>query len=450
MSTSPDVRFDGETVRSLLDEHDWPRLAQLVREQTGERVVGVLRELPIDEATIVFRLLEKTPAVRVFDRLDPGLQAHLVSELADEHLAEVIGDLDPEEQARLLDEVPAKVAKRMLATLGPERTSAAMTLLGYAPDSIGRRMSPAAVHARPEDTLGEVSERICAFTGPSEEVASIPVMSAHRRLMGMVDVTELLRHPDHTLVAEVMAAPLFATTSDDRELVARRTLDAGATVLPIVDREDRLVGILPIKDAARIDREAIAQDQARAGASEPLARPYLVTPVLALTRARVVWLLVLALSGVLTVNVLEIFEAELSEQVALALFIPLLTGIGGNTGSQAATTVTRALSLGEVRKRDVLRVAFKEVRTGLLLGLLLAVLAFAAASVVYGLGIGSVVALTLAINCPIAATVGGVIPLVARACKVDPAVFSTPFISTFCDASGLLVYFTVALVVLGL
>jgi magnesium transporter len=199
-----------------------------------------------------------------------------------------------------------------------------------------------------------------------------------------------------------------------------------------------------------IDRNAVAEDQARAGASERLRRPYLLTSVPRIAKARIVWLLVLALSAVLTVQVLELFEATLSQQVALALFIPLLIGIGGNTGSQAATTITRALALGDVGLRDILKVASKEVRTGLLLGIVLALLAFAVASPFYGLGIGTVIGLTLLLNCPIAATVGGVIPLVARACRVDPAVFSTPFISTFCDATGLLVYFTVAVAVLGL
>lgn len=149
-------------------------------------------------------------------------------------------------------------------------------------------------------------------------------------------------------------------------------------------------------------------------------------------------------------QVLELFEATLAQQVALALFIPLVTGIGGNTGSQAATTITRAVALGDVRLGDVFRVVFKEVRVGLLLGVLLASIAFVIASLAYGLDIGSVIAVTLVLNCPIAATVGGAVPLVARACKVDPAVFSTPFITTFCDASGLLVYFTVAISILNL
>src|SRR5699024_735156 len=195
-----------------------------------------------------------------------------------------------------------------------------------------------------------------------------------RILLGMLDTVDLLRHPDDALVATVMDDdPLVARTEDDAELVARRVLDEGRLLWPVVDREHRLVGVIPVTDAARIDKEAVAEDQARAGASEPLRRPYLLTPVRRIARARVVWLFVLGISAVLTVQVLEIFEATLEQQVTLALFIPLLTGIGGNTGSQAATTVTRALAMDEIGLRDFLRVAGKELTTGLLLGVLLAV-----------------------------------------------------------------------------
>ncbi|HIY65737.1 MAG TPA: magnesium transporter, partial [Candidatus Agrococcus pullicola] len=285
----------------------------------------------------------------------------------------------------------------------------------------------------------------------SEDLVVIPVLGEHRRLVGTVDSIILMRAAPDTIVRDITEPdPVFAMTGDGDEQAARETLDRGLLSLPIVDSEQRLVGMLPIADAARIDRQAVDEDHARAGASERLRRSYIVTPVSRIARARIVWLLVLAVSAILTVNVLEIFEATIEQQVALALFVPLLIGIGGNTGSQAATTVTRALALDDIELRDVGRVAFKETRTGLLLALPLAALALALGWLFYGLGIGAVLALTLLINLPLAATVGGVIPIVGRACKVDPAVFSTPFIATFCDASGLLVYFTVAITVLGL
>lgn len=445
------MTVDTDGIRSLVRARDLGTLSSLVRTMPPSRVVHDLEALPIEDATVVFRLLDKELAVEVFDDLGTATQADLVSRLGHAPLTEVFAALDPDEQARLLDELPARVATRLVDSFDGHELDATMELLGYPQGSVGRQMSPVAVHARHDETVSQVLNRLARHTGDTDVVTMVPVIAADRLLLGILDTVDLLRRPGDAPVITVMDDdPVVARTDDDAELVARRVLDVGRLLWPVVDREHRLVGVIPVTDAARIDKEAVAEDQARAGASEPLRRPYLLTPVRRIARARGVWLLVLGISAVLTVQVLEIFEATLEQQVTLALFIPLLTGIGGNTGSQAATTVTRALAMGEVRIRNVTQVALKEVRTGLYLGLVLAAVAFVVAGLVYGPGIGAVIALTLVANCPIAATVGGVIPLVARAAKVDPAVFSTPFISTFCDASGLLIYFTVAISVLGL
>lgn len=446
-----DVSVESERIRSLVASNDLAELARLVRSMAPRDVVEAIHSLPVRDAAIAFRLLEKDESIQVFEELDSDDQAELLGSLGEAEIGEVFAALDPEEQAWLLDEVPAKVAKRLVASVGPSELETVMGLLGYPQASVGRRMSPQVLRSTPDEDVASLLERLRATDAAPELLARVPVLSADRELLGEVDPIVLLRHAPGTTVGEVMdPEPAFAFATDDAEQAARHALDDGDLLVPVVDSEHRLVGVLPIGDAARIDRKAVAEDHARAGASEPLRRPYLLNPVHAVTRARIVWLLVLAVSAVLTVQVLEVFEDALAERVTLALFVPLLIGIGGNTGSQAATTVTRALALGEVRVRDVGRVAFKEVRTGFLLGSVLAVLAFAATSLFYDTQLGVVIAVTLLLNCPIAATVGGVVPLVARACRVDPAVFSTPFISTFCDATGLLVYFSVAVTVLGL
>jgi len=437
-----------DEIQSLVRGRSLSELSQLLQRWPTREIADAIGSLPSADAALVFRLLDKNTSIDVFDALDVAAQADLVETLGHAELAEMITALDPDEQARLFDELPAKIAKRMLAS---PHWDAAMPVLGYRPGSVGRHMSPEPLHASLDDTVGDVLGRIRAAGGGVEGYAAIPVLGPGRTLVGIVDLLELLRHEPEEPVSSFMdARPVVAHTDEDVERIARRSLDHGDLLVPVVDRESRLVGSFPIADAALIDRNAVAEDQARAGASERLRRPYLLTSVPRIAKARIVWLLVLALSAVLTVQVLELFEATLSQQVALALFIPLLIGIGGNTGSQAATTITRALALGDVGLRDIMKVASKEVRTGLLLGIVLALLAFAVASPFYGIGIGTVIGLTLLLNCPIAATVGGVVPLAARACRVDPAVFSTPFISTFCDATGLLVYFTVAVAVLGL
>ncbi len=446
--------YNTADIQEIISDRNLVSLDAALRAMTPSEVADLLDELPIMDATVAFRLLDKTVAVEVFDALDTGSQTALIESLGAQEVADFFGALDPEEQAWLLDEVPAKVAKQIQSELSPQQLARASSLLGYPSGSAGRRMSPQAVTAHPDETVDRVCVRIRNSTADLDRLVVVPVISRSRRLLGTVTLLELMQRQaevPQALISEIIntESPV-AHTTDNAEIVARDALDEGAFVVPIVDAEDRLVGIMPIADAARIDREAVAEDQARQGGAEPLRRPYLLSSVFNVARSRIVWLLVLAVSAVLTVHVLEIFEATLDQVVALALFVPLLTGIGGNTGSQAATTVTRAIGLGDVVTRDVLRVAFKELRTGALLGVVLALLACGIASPFYGIEIGLTIGLTLLVNCPIAAIVGGVIPLVARACKVDPAVFSTPFISTFCDATGLLVYFTIARAVMGL
>ncbi|KAA9395613.1 magnesium transporter [Kocuria coralli] len=438
-------------ILDLVQERRLPELAELVRPMPTPQVVGLVESLPTPEAAVVFRLLGKDESTDVFDHLGSGAQADLVAEFGHGEIAGVFGSLDPEDKAWLLDEVPAKVAKRLVAAFDDREMEAVTALLGYSPGSVGRRIAAEAVRCTPGESAGGILEKIRGQGIGTELCCRIPVIASDRKLVGVVELTDLLQAAPDALIETLMDEhPGSAYTDDDAERVAHRQLDTGELILPVVDSERRLVGILPIADAARIDRSATAEDQARAGASEPLRRPYLLTSIRTIARARIIWLLVLAVSAALTVQVLELFEETLAQRVALALFIPLLIGIGGNTGAQAATTVTRAVAVGDVGTRDLWRVAFKELRAGILLGAILAILAFAITSLIYGMDIGTVIALTLLLNCPIAATVGGVIPLVARACSVDPAVFSTPFISTFCDATGLLVYFMVAISVLGL
>lgn len=336
------MAIDIDGIRGLVHTRDLETLSSIVRTMPPSQIVRDIETLPVEDATVVFRLLDKDRAVEVFDDLGTATQADLVGRLGHAPLTEVFAALDPDEQARLLDELPARVATRLVDSFDGHELDATMELLGYPRGSVGRQMSPAALHAGPDETVAQVLERLSGHDGDTDVVTMVPVITADRLLLGILDTVDLLRHAAEAPVVAVMDDdPLVARTEEDAELVARRVLDAGRLLWPVVDREHRLVGIIPVTDAARIDKEAMAEDQARAGASEPLRRPYLLTPVRRIARARVVWLFVLGISAVLTVQVLEIFEATLERQVTLALFIPLLTGIGGNTGSQAATTVTR-------------------------------------------------------------------------------------------------------------
>ncbi|GED98387.1 magnesium transporter [Gordonia crocea] len=416
----------------------------------AQDAAAVLDALDRKTRTIAFRVLPKDRAVRVFDHLDPDAQADLVSTLGTADVAEAFDHLDPDDRAELLDELPAKIAKQLIRNLSPAEREATAVVLGFPRGSVGRRMSPEYIHVFDDERCGTAVERVKRRGRDAETIYAIPVTDHQRRLVGVVGLREILLADPDEPVADHANPPIFARADEDAESAARRCVDRGVLAMPVVDHEGRLIGILTLDDAAEVVEAARDEDEARAGAREPLRTPYLQSSILAITRARVVWLFVLAVSAILTVNVLEVFEGTLEQKVALALFIPLLTGIGGNTGSQAATTVTRAIATEEVTGTDVARVAFKEVRVGLTMGAALGLVGFGVAGLAYDRGIGTVIGLTIVSVCAVAATVGGVMPLAARAIKVDPAVFSTPFISTFCDATGLVIYFTIAKAVLGI
>ncbi|HLU64377.1 MAG TPA: magnesium transporter [Protaetiibacter sp.] len=438
-----------ETIKQSLGDRDLTRLAAAVSELPRAELLEVIERLGSRQRAIVYRLLPKQRALRVFEDLEPSLQGELVRALQDGEVASLFADLDPDDRVWLLDELPAVVAQRLLRGLPARERQRTAEVLGYPQGSIGRRMSPEVVWTHPRSTVGETLSRVRARVHDAETVYTLPVLDDERRIVGVVGLRDLLGAADADDIASLMNDPHTALASEDAEAAARRCADLGLLALPIVDRESRLLGILTIDDAVRILEREESEDAARQGGAEPLRRPYLSTPLFSIVRSRVVWLLVLALGATLTVQVLSVFEATLAQMTALALFVPLLIGTGGNTGNQAATTVTRALALGDVRPRDVLRVLSREMRTGAVLGLLLGALGFAITSLVYEPHVGLVIGLTLLAVCTLAATVGGIMPLVARTIRVDPAVFSNPFITTFVDATGLVVYFLIARAVLG-
>ncbi|WP_104103896.1 magnesium transporter [Arthrobacter sp. 08Y14] len=452
MIKSPTLTFDAraELLADALDKNSLPDVARALDRLSVAETMEQLERLNSIDRALAFRTLPKERALEVFERLDALLQADLVAGLQDAQVAEVFAGLSPDDRVALLDELPASVAKRLLLGLSDKDRALTNTVLGYPQGAVGRYMSPQFVTTRPWFTAAQTMARVRAQLDDAESIYTIPVVDEGRRLVGVVSLRDVLRAAESDPVASLMKDPLSAPAALDAEEAARYCADAKVLVLPIVDAETRLVGILTVDDALGILEDAESEDAARAGGAEPLRRPYLATPVRSIVRARVVWLLVLALGATLTVQVMGAFEATLAEQVVLSLFIPLLIGTGGNTGNQAATTITRALALGDVRPRDVFKVLARELRVGAWLGILLGGLGFVLASILFTVPLGLVIGLALLGVCTMAAGVGGLMPLLGKALKVDPAVFSNPFISTFVDATGLIIYFLIASSVLGL
>jgi magnesium transporter len=399
---------------------------------------------------VAFRALTKDRALAVFEDLDPALQRDLISDLRDPAVLDLVADLDPDDRARLLDELPAGVASKLLHGLSPNEREMTTALLGYPVDSAGRSMSPEVASVPVGGTVGQALVLLREQEPTTETIYAVPVLGTGRRVEGVTSLRRLFVSDPAVLVDEVMARPIVVQAEDDQEHAARVVRDHGLVAVPVVDAERRLLGVFTVDDAMRVLEAEESEDVARLGGAEPLDRPYLVTSILQVVRSRVVWLLVLIFAATLTVNVLHYFEDVLAEVVALALFVPLLIGTAGNTGAQAATTVVRAMALGDVRFGDLALVAWRELRTGLVLGTVLAAVGLIPAVLVAGADIAVVVALTLVTICTLATTVGACVPMVARRLGLDPAVVSAPFITTFVDATGLIVYFLVATAVLGL
>lgn len=425
-------------------------LKRLLRELPIQNVVSLVERQNSVRAAVVLRLLGREMSILVFDALDAAHQADIIDELGNADVYAYFDSLDPDDRVTLLDELPAEIADRLLRSLNQDERDVTGVVLGYPKGSVGRRMSPEVPDIYPGMTVDEALECLRETANELETIYTLPITRRDRRLVGVVSLRDLFTARGNRVVEDLMSEPVFAHANDDAEETSRWFLSLDLLALPIVDESDRLVGLLTWDDAADIVEEEDTEDSARAGGTEALQQPYMSTPLVKLVRSRIVWLLVLAVSALLTVRVLDAFEDTLAQAVVLSLFIPLLTGTGGNTGNQAATTVTRALALGDVRKRDAFQVMWRELRVGMLLGAVLGLLGLGLASLVYGSSIGMVIGLTLFLVCTMSATVGGLMPILAKAIGADPAVFSNPFISTFCDATGLIVYFLIAKTVLGL
>ena len=435
---------------AALASGDLTAAGEIAGRAPAPEVVGLLGRRPSSQQAVIFRLLHKDQALEVFEAMTGPAQARLVERLGEQEVGAVFADMDPDDRVRLLDELPALVARRLLQDLPDDEMGLTSLVLGYPEGSVGRRMSPEVVAVRAAESAGEALVRVRERLHEAETVYTLPVVDDTRRVVGVVSLRDLLASDKNTVVSKLAGRSDLALATEPVETAARRCAATRRLALPVVDSEDRLVGILTVDDALAVLEDAASEDQARQGGSEPLRQPYLSASLRGIVRSRLVWLLVLAIGATLTVQVLEVFEATLSEMVVLSVFIPLLIGTGGNTGNQAATTVTRALALGDVRPRDVPRIVARELAVGSMLGVVLGGLGFVIVSLVYGWGVGVVIGTTLFAVCALAATVGGAVPVAASLLRADPAVFSNPFISTFLDATGLIVYFLIAKAVLGL
>ncbi|WP_280194290.1 magnesium transporter [Nocardia farcinica] len=414
-------------------------------------IADQLARMDAVQAGVAFRLLDKDQALAVFEELEPVDQQQILQGLRDQSFRELVEGMAPDDRARMLREAPAKVAKKVLAGLSPRERRMTASLLGYPEGSAGQYMTPEVVALPSDLTVAEALATVRAKGAHAETVYTLPVVDSGRRLTGIVELRELVLARPETMVSElVVTEPAFARATDSAEKAARLMRETNDINLPVVDSENRLVGLLTIDDAVEVIEAADSEDVARQAGSAPWEGHYMAAGVFQLARYRALWLMLLLFAATLTVSVTDFFQATLEQAAHLALFIPLLIGAGGNAGAQAATACVRALAVGEVRVSDLLKVIWRECRVGLVLGSLLASAGLAIAALFVGPRIAVVVAITLVLICGWAATIGGTMPLLAKKLRIDPAVVSAPMVTTLVDATGLVIYFTTAKLVLGI
>ena len=443
----------------MLEDKKYATLRDILVTMNPSDIAELFLDLEDRQIPLLFRLLPKELAAETFVEMETDAQELLIRGFSDNELKEIVDELYADDAADLVEEMPANVVQRILRQADPEMRNTINQLLRYDETSTGSIMTTEYVTLRPEMTVEEAILRI-RRQGVDKETIYTCYVTKGRILIGLVTVKDLLLcDDDETQIQDIMLTNLISvTTQTDKEESARMLSKYNFLALPVVDGENRLVGIVTFDDAMDVMEEEATEDMELMSAITPSEKTYLKSSVGELFKNRIPWLMLLMVSATFTGLIITAFEGALAAQVALTAFIPMLMGTGGNSGAQSSVTVIRALSLDELQLKDILRVLWKELRTAILCGVALAVVCFVKILLVdrwmmgnteITLMVDAVVCLTLCVTVVAAKLVGCALPMAAKALKLDPAVMASPFISTIVDALSLLVYFLFAKALLG-
>lgn len=449
-----------DRILELLEEKKYAELKNILTELNSADIGEYFEAVPLGQIALVFRLLPKETAAEVFVEMDSEQQVALVGAFTDKELSAVLDELFVDDFADIVEEMPAAFAKRLLKNADAETRRAVNQVLAYPEDSAGSIMTTEYIDLKKGMTVEAAFEKIRRVGIDKETIYTCYVTNSKRELRGVVSARQLLLAEPDSKIGDIMETELlFAYTHDDRETVAQMFDKYDMLALPIVDNEKRLIGIVTVDDAIDVLQEEATEDIEKMAAITPSEKAYLKTGVFDLFRSRIPWLLILMFSATFTGMIIASFEAALASCVVLTAFMPMLMNTGGNSGSQSSVTVIRALSLGEVEFKDILRIIWKESRVSVLCGLVLSLLNFLKMWLfdllllhTSGLTISviAVVSATLFFTVVIAKLVGCTLPVFAEKVGLDPAVMASPFITTIVDAISLIIYFSIASAILGI
>lgn len=443
-----------ELVRSqlqmLLEQNNLPGAKALLVPVQPADVAEAIEDLPEPMQVIAFRLLSKAEAIEVYEYLDSSIQQTLIEEFKRQDVLDIVDKMSPDDRARLFDELPAKVVSRLLAQLSSEERQATALLLGYGAGTAGRIMTPEYISLKEHWTISQALERIRRLANVSETIYYLYVTDAARRLTGILSLRALVTAQPEQTIGEIMVRDVVHVQTDtDQEEVARLIQRYDFLAVPVVDTEQRLVGIVTVDDVIDILEQEATEDIYTLGGVQSGTDSYFQTNLLTVARRRVVWLFVLLITNTATSAVIRSQEEVLQQVVALAAFIPLLIGTGGNVGAQSSTVVIRGLSTDEIDKGRAFRVIWREGVAGLFLGVMLGFVVLGWAFLLQGsLSIAVVVGISLIAISVLASIAGSALPYLFQTLGLDPALMSAPFITTVVDVLGVLIYLNMARFVL--
>lgn len=448
------MTFDKQTleeVREFIANRDFSALRRFAQEFEPADIAQIFTQSEEEDLLILFRVLPKDMAAECFVEMDTDVQQSLIEALSDKELTEIVDDLYLDDAVDIIEEMPANMVRRILANTSPETRARINQLLKYPKDSAGSIMTVEFVQLRARMTVSDAFERIRSTGVDKETVYTCYVTDDRRTLIGVVTVKDMIIAGNDAVVGDIMTTSIISVnTLTDKEETARLFDKYDFLAMPVVDNENRLVGIVTVDDAIDVIKEEDTEDIEIMAAMLPSDKPYLRTSVFSIWRQRIPWLLLLMVSATFTSRILLHFEDALAAQAVLTAYIPMIMDTGGNAGGQASATIIRGLSLGDIAMRDIMRVLFKEVRVAMICGLTLAVVNFLKLIFLDHItgAVAAAVCITLALAVVIAKIVGSTLPIFAKRIGFDPAVMASPFITTIVDALALLVYFRVASTIL--
>ena len=436
-----------EALELLLERRDYHALREALSAMNEADAAEFLETLPDEKSVVAFRTLAKEQAAEIFSELSAESRQAVVRSSTDRELADMVEELYVDDAVDMLEELPANVVRRVLQNASPDTRKIVNQFLRYPENSVGSIMTAEFLDLKQTMDVAAAIARVRRMAGDCEGIYTCYVTDGSRRLEGVLTLRELLLAPDGARVADLMERNVVtAETTEDQESAVARMMKYDFISLPVVDSEGRLVGIVTVDDVMDVMEEEATEDFEKMAAMAPSEKPYLKTGVFTLAKHRIVWLLVLMISGMITGGILGRYEAAFAAMPILVTFIPMLTDTGGNAGSQSSTLVIRGMAVGEIAPRDALRVLWKELRVSLLVGAALGAVNFVRLMLTYPgrPEMALTVALALVVTVMLAKTAGGLLPMAAKALHADPAIMAAPLITTIVDAVSLIVYFRIA------